>query len=114
MLVKIAFETNGVVKDSTSVMASSQKYKLDQDYFEQFYEERIVKMDGGSIKRKDMYNEFNLWFQELHGGKIPKGKELYDFMEKKLGRPDGRKGKYSGYRLIHSFEDDLDILPNNI
>ena len=114
MLVKIAFETNGVVEDCTSVMASSQKYKLDQDYFEQFYEERIVKMDGGSIKRKDMLNEFNLWFQELHGGKIPSGKELYDFMEKKLGRPDGRKGKYSGYRLIHSFEDDLDILPNNI
>ena len=113
MLVKIAFETNGIVEDCASVMASSQKYKLDQDYFEQFYEEKIVKVDDGIIKRKDMYNEFNIWFQELYGGKIPKGKELYGYMEKKLGRHDSR-GRFRGYRLIHSFEDDLDIQPNNI
>lgn len=113
MLVKIAFDTDGVIEDCPSVMASSQKYKLQQDYFEQFYEERIVQSQTSVIKRKDMYNEFNLWYSELYGGKIPKGKDLYDFMEKKLGKIDSR-GRFKGWRLIHSFEDELDITPNNI
>jgi len=112
MLVKIAFETNGVVEDCQSVMASSEKYKLQQDYFAQFFEERIVKVATGTIKRKDMNNEFIEWYTELYGGRVPKGKDLYEFMEFKLGKPD--RGRFHGYRLIHSFEDELDIKPNNI
>ena len=110
MLVKIAFETNGVVEDCKSVMASSEKYKLQQDYFAQFFEERIIKVDNGNIKRKDMLNEFIEWYNELYDGRVPKGKDLYEFMEFKLGKPD--RGRYQGYRLIHSFEDELDIKPN--
>ncbi len=112
MLVKIAFETNGVVEDCQSVMASSEKYKLQQDYFAQFFEERIVKTETGTIKRKDMNNEFIEWYTELYGGRVPKGKDLYEFMEFKLGKPD--RGRFHGYRLIHSFEDELDIKPNSI
>ena len=110
MLVKIAFDTNGVVEDCKSVMASSEKYKLQQDYFTQFFEERIVQVEGGTIKRKDMLNEFIEWYNELYDGRVPKGKDLYTFMEFKLGKPD--RGRYQGYRLIHSFEDELDIKPN--
>ena len=112
MLVKIAFETNGVVEDCKSVMASSEKYKLQQDYFAQFFEERIIKVDNGNIKRKDMLNEFIEWYNELYDGRVPKGKDLYEFMEFKLGKPD--RGRYQGYRLIHSFEDELDIKPNHL
>lgn len=113
MLVKIAFEKEGMIDDCPSVMASSQKYKLQQNYFEQFYEERLVESASSIVKRKDMYNEFNLWYSELYGGKIPKGKDLYEFMEKKLGKIDSR-GRFKGWRLIHSFEDELDVTPNCI
>lgn len=112
MLIDIVFETDGVVEDCKSVMASSEKYKLQQDYFAQFFEERIVKEDGSKIKRKDMYNEFTEWYSELYGGKIPKGKDLYDFMEKNIGKPT--RGRFIGFKLIHSFEEDLDIKPNYI
>ena len=112
MLVKIAFDTNGVVQDCPQVLAASQKYKMQQDYFMQFFEERIVSVDGGTIKRKDMQNEFSEWYSELYGGKIPKGKDLYDFMDSKLGKCI--RARYKGYRLIHSFEQDLDVVPNNI
>ena len=112
MLVKIAFETNGVVEDCPQVLAASQKYKMQQDYFAQFFEERITIVEGASIKRKDMYTEFIEWYAELYGGKVPKGKDLYDFMESKLG--SCVRGRFKGYRLIHSFEQDLDVEPNNI
>uniref|UniRef100_A0A6C0ENJ3 SF3 helicase domain-containing protein n=1 Tax=viral metagenome TaxID=1070528 RepID=A0A6C0ENJ3_9ZZZZ len=112
MLVEIAFETNGVVEDCPQVLAASQKYKMQQDYFAQFFEERIVPVEGGTIKRKDLQNEFIEWYTELYGGKVPKGKDLYDFMESKLGKCD--RGRFKGHRLIHSFEQDLDVVPNNI
>ena len=112
MLVKIAFDTNGVVEDCPQVLAASQKYKMQQDYFAQFFEERIVTTEGSTIKRKDMYTEFIEWYTELYGGKVPKGKDLYDFMESKIGKCS--RGRFAGYRLIHSFEQDLDVVPNNI
>ena len=112
MLVEIAFETNGVVEDCPQVLAASQKYKMQQDYFAQFFEERIVQVEGGTIKRKDLQNEFIEWYTELYGGKVPKGKDLYDFMESKLGKC--QRGRFKGYRLIHSFEQDLDVVPNDI
>ena len=112
MLVEIAFETNGVVEDCPQVLAASQKYKMQQDYFAQFFEERIVHVEGGTIKRKDLQNEFIEWYTELYGGKVPKGKDLYDFMESKLGKCE--RGRFKGHRLIHSFEQDLDVVPNNI
>jgi len=112
LLIKIAFETDGVVEDCPAVLASSQKYKMQQDYFAQFLEERIVATEGATIKRKDMYTEFIEWYTELYGGKVPKGKDLYDFMEAKLGKV--QRGRFKGYRLIHSFEQDLDVTPNDI
>ena len=112
MLVQIAFDTNGVVEDCPQVLAASQKYKMQQDYFAQFFEERIVAVEGGTIKRKDLQNEFIEWYTELYGGKVPKGKDLYDFMESKLGKCI--RARFKGYRLIHSFEQDLDVVPNNI
>ena len=57
-----------------------------------------------------MYTEFIEWYTELYGGKVPKGKDLYDFMEAKLGKV--QRGRFKGYRLIHSFEQDLDVTPN--
>jgi hypothetical protein len=59
-----------------------------------------------------MYTEFIEWYTELYGGKVPKGKDLYDFMEAKLGKV--QRGRFKGYRLIHSFEQDLDVTPNDI
>jgi P4 family phage/plasmid primase-like protien len=112
MLVKVAFETNGVVEDCPQVLAASQKYKMQQDYFAQFFEERIVPVEGGTIKRKDLQNEFIEWYTELYGGKVPKGKDLYDFMESKLGKCE--RGRFKDHKLIHSFEQDLDVVPNNI
>ena len=114
MLVEKLFETNGMVADCPEVMASSQNYKAQQDYFTGFMKERIVKLESGRIKKTDVLHEFQEWYSELYGGKVPSGKELYDFLEKKLGRP-GRTG-WKGWNLYHSWDmqDDDDIEPNGI
>ena len=114
MLVEKLFETNGMVEDCPEVMASSQNYKAQQDYFTGFMKERIVKLESGRIRKTDVLHEFQEWYSELYGGKVPSGKELYDFLERKLGKPE-RTG-WRGWNLYHSYDlvDDEDIMPNAI
>lgn len=114
MLVNKLFETNGIVKDCPEVMAASQKYKAQQDYFTGFMKERIVKLEGGRIRKTDVLHEFQEWYSELYGGKVPSGKELYEFLEKSLGK--STISGWKGWNLYHSYDlvDDNDIAPNNI
>ena len=114
MLIEKLFETDGMVKDCAAVLAPTQNYKAQQDYFTGFMKERIVKMDGAKIKKRDALNEFQEWYSELYGGKTPSGKELYEFLEKSLGKPT-RLG-WKGYKLYHAHDlvDDADIQPNGL
>ena len=112
MLVKKLKETGGLVKDCDIVMAASQTYKAKQDYFTGFYIERIILDSSSRMKKRDVLNEFTEWYAELYGGKIPKGRELYEFLTKKIGKPT--TSGWKGYKLRHSYEDELDIEPNGI
>ena len=114
MLVEVFFKTGGIVNDCEEVMASSQKYREHQDHFAGFMKERICPHPTGLLKKGDVYSEFQEWFSELHGGKVPSGKELYEYIENKIGRPTTRGWK--GYTLCHDYDmvDDEDIEPNDI
>ncbi len=114
MLVEKLFETNGVVTDCPEVMASSQKYKEQQDFFAGFMKERIVKCEGSLIKKTDAYSEFQEWYSELYGGRVPSGKDLFECMEKQYGKPS--KLGWTKLKLLHSYDlvDDDDIQANEI
>ena len=114
MLVNRLFETKGIVEDCDAVLAPTQKYKSQQDHFTGFMSERIVKKAGCRIKKRDVLNEFQEWFTELHGGKVPSGKELYEYLTKQLGEPT-RLG-WKGWKLYHAHDlvDDMDIEPNSL
>jgi P4 family phage/plasmid primase-like protien len=89
MLVKRAFETNGHVEDCEIVKGSSNRYRQGQDHIAAFVSEMIVKTDfvGDKVCKKELANEFKMWFQESQGmRKMPKGTELYEYMEKKFGK----------------------------
>ena len=114
MLVEKLFETNGLVEDCPEVMAASMRYKAQQDHFAGFIKERISKHEGGVIKRSDVKSEFEEWYSELYSGKIPSGKELYEYLSKALGEPSKRG--WSGYTLYHSYDlvDDDNIKANPV
>ncbi|MEE9571491.1 MAG: phage/plasmid primase, P4 family, partial [Candidatus Neomarinimicrobiota bacterium] len=120
LLVQLAIKTGGKVADCDIVMASSQKYKSQQDYFTAFFEDRIIKCAGSQcgcntqnpkskcrMKQRDVLEVFKDWYLELYGGKIPKGKDLYNFLEKKIGKPTRGRG-YMGYLLMDPNIDEED------
>jgi phage/plasmid-associated DNA primase len=89
MLVKRAFETNGIVEVCEYVKNASNKYRKTQDHIALFVSERVVKTGNmtDKIKKIDLTGQFNKWFLEEQGNnrKAPKAQELAEFMNKKFG-----------------------------
>jgi len=111
MLVKRAFETNGIVKDCKIVMEASNKYREKQDHINAFISERIIATDNTNdhITKKDLIREFKLWFSDEQGSterKMPKGQEVNDVMSKRYGycSPKG----WGKVQFICEKDDDIE------
>lgn len=93
MLVEIAFETQGIVKDCDMVVSSTIKYRHGQDHISAFVKDRIVKAPGRSLRKTGVWEDFKLWMQQNQGGcKPPKGTDLYEYMDKKFGKYKSNQG----------------------
>jgi P4 family phage/plasmid primase-like protien len=111
MLVKRAFETNGIVADSETVVAASTKYRKGQDHISAFIGQKIEKTGDlkDKVGKRGLYDEFKMWFQQEQGfRKIPKGEELYECMNKRFG--ECTYMGWLGVRFVQQEEeDDIDI-----
>jgi len=109
MLVKIAFETEGNVPDCEYVLNASNKYRVGQDHIAAFVSENILKTGDtrDRIKKQELANHFKYWFTQEQGNnkKMPKGEELYMYMDKKFGfhKPTG----WHGVKIIYP-DDNID------
>ena len=107
MLVKRAFETDGVVEDCDTVNNASKKYRNGQDHISAFVSENILKTNDirDKVRKNEVYQQFKIWFQESQGGrKIPKGEELYAYMDKRFGKYDNKTG-WRGIKIIYPEEE---------
>jgi P4 family phage/plasmid primase-like protien len=109
MLVKMAYETQGVVEDCDIVKASTNKYRHGQDHIAAFVEEMVMKtgnMDSDRIKKTELTNEFKTWFANSQGNnkRAPKGVELYEFMDKKFGKC--RSTGWHGVTILYPDQQD--------
>ena len=111
ILVKRVFETDGIVENCETVVNASNKYRKGQDHISAFIAERIVRTTEPvkPIGKRDLYEEFKVWFQQEQTSKVPKGEELYEYMNKKFGACS-KKG-WVGIKYVDKEEDDaIDML----
>jgi len=111
MLVKLAFENQGIVTECDIVKASSNKYRQGQDHISAFVAEMIGRKEGKVIKKTELYEQFKMWFQEQQGNrKMPKGVELYEYIDNKFGK--AKKGGWHDIEILYDQEevDDVDGL----
>ena len=108
MLVKRAFETDGEVLDCKEVLAASNKYRQSQDTISGFMNEKIYKLQGGTVGKRELNETFKEWFQGTYGNrKMPKLTELEEAMTKKFGIKN-KKNQWMNVKII--YEDDQNIL----
>jgi phage/plasmid-associated DNA primase len=92
LLVKKAFETNGVVRDCDTVMKSSNSYRQSQDYIAEFISDKIIDMPNGKVTKQELTQEFNAWYQNTYGNRGgPSIKDVQGYMDKRFGRFDLHK-----------------------
>lgn len=116
MLVELAFKNNGFVEDCEMVKASSSRYRQGQDHIAGFVDEMILKTNCNTdyVRKSDLTNEFKVWFQNSHGGrKIPKGTEIYDYMNKRFG-PCTYRGWKGLKIIIPEMFDEMQELNNSV
>ena len=107
MLVEKAYTTGGLVKICDAVKASSSSYRNTQDYYSEFVSDKVKKTAGGKIKETSLYEVFKIWFQLHHGKNVPKGRDLFEFMNKKFGKK--QRGIWNKVSIIYDdFDPSLD------
>jgi P4 family phage/plasmid primase-like protien len=113
MLIKIAFDTDCIVTDCEMVLAASNEYRNGQDYLMEFFKEKITKGDGiDKIRKNEASTEFTNWYKINYGKSIPKAKELYEFLDKKLGK--FKVNGWYGYKIIYDNDEDDESIISSI
>jgi P4 family phage/plasmid primase-like protien len=101
-LVEIGYRTGGNVKDCQEVLSASEEYRNGQDYLSEFARDKIQKVLGRKIKKSELMETFKNWYIINYGRGVPKGKELYDFMDRRYGN---YKGCWNNVSIIYD-EDE--------
>ena len=92
-------------------MEASKKYRNGQDHIAAFIADKIRRNENtkNPIKKTSLLNEFKEWFQQEQGTKkMPKGEELYEYMNKRFGTCS-KKG-WNGVEIIQDDEEEDDAI----
>ena len=103
MLVDIAYETQGYVKDCDAVLAASNAYRQSQDYIAEYMNDRVVVDPNGQIRKTELSADFKDWYDATYGRGAPNIKEVQAYMDKKYKKMD--RGKvWLGARISRDSE----------
>ena len=115
MLVKKAFETNGVVKDCPAVLRASEAYRASQDCMAEFIQDRLVADANGRIEKTELVQEFRQWYEGIYGrgSATPKPKDVQSYMDKKYGKYEKNKC-WKGVRIqyknqLYGIDEDEEV-----
>ena len=108
LLIEKSNKTEGKVVDCDMVLEASRAYQEKEDFWAQFNKEKIAKGNSDDrIKKTDIRTEFNEWYPQNFGKKgQPAAKELYEYLDKTLGKY--RKRGWWGYKIIYDNYDSDD------
>lgn len=107
MIVSKTFETKGIVEDVPAVMKETDKYRHGEDFFASFIAEKILYEEGCSniIRKNELHAEFQEWYKQNVGGRIPSSSKLYAVMDTRFG-PHNRKTGWRNVKMIYDNDDD--------
>ena len=71
--------------------------------YDTFVTQKIRETNSGKIKETSLYEVFKIWFQLHHGKNVPKGRDLFDYMNKRFGKK--QRGIWNNVSIIY---DDFD------
>jgi len=104
------YKVNTILKDPEEVMAFTNQYKMENDYYTEFITDKIniTSSINDTIKRDNLCDEFKEWYKRTYDFKtIPKKSEIIKFMSKEFGPPN-KSGNYINIAFKIDDDDDDD------
>ena len=100
---------DGNSTDGTVDIVNSYGEKISK-FVSEFVEKTGNQKD--KIKKTELANQFKFWFQQEQGAnkKMPKGQELYDFMDKKFGIH--KTTGWQGVKILYPTTDEMEDIEN--
>ena len=90
------------------VKMATSKYKKQNDIYQQFIDETIVKDKEKSISIVELYSQFKEWFKEsIPNQSVPIKNDIKEHFMKTWGDEFGGR-KWKGYRFRSIIDDDVD------
>ena len=108
MLVERSYKSQGNVGDCSIVMASSNQYREGQDYLAEFVKDKIQKKIGSKVKKTELLETFKQWYTTNYGRAIPKGRELYEFMDRRFGKYNNQG--WHNVAIIYDDDEGGDVI----
>jgi len=110
------YKTSNYLADPEEVMAFTNQYKMENDFYTEFITEKIIITNNttDSIGRDNLWEEFKDWYKKTYDSKnIPKKVDFIKFMNKQFGEPI-KGGGYINITFITDIEtnvikNDLDV-----
>ena len=100
-------QTGGIVKDCPMVLEASKRYEEKENFWRQFINENIIKGTADDkIKKNEIRNHFNEWYQTNYQQRPPKATELYEQLEKNIGKQ--RAHAWYGWKIVYEAYDSED------
>jgi P4 family phage/plasmid primase-like protien len=109
MLVQRAFDTQGRVDDCDMVLASSNEYRIRQDFIAEFISDRICRDAGRCVQKAELADQFREWHTTNCGGKLPNIKDVVFYMERAFGKC--RDGVWVGlkFKSRHNISSEVSV-----
>jgi len=79
------------LKEPEEVMASTNQYKMENDFYTEYYIDRITRTDNpkDKITREALYGDFKIWYKGNYDGRpVPKKPEFEKTFSKIIGEPE--------------------------
>ena len=91
LLVDRCVKNQGLVLDCDMVLEETNKYRFKQDLIGQFVQEMIVELQGASLSKQEVSQQWKQWCEVNQATNVPKVTELTDHMNK-MYEKNGRNG----------------------
>ena len=106
LLVTKAFECRGIVTDCDIVMSSSKSYRQSQDHLAEFADERIGYLEGGKVGKREINEEFRIWYTSCYGRNIPNMRDLHIYIDKHYLKFDNVRSGWFGITIRYESAND--------
>ena len=104
LLIERVNKTQGYVKDCPMVLQASKQYEEKENFWRQFLNENITKgTTDDKIRKTEIRNHFNEWYQVNYQQKPPKASELYEQLDKNIGKQRNRA--WYGWKIVYDAYD---------